>query len=128
MQLSIIVATLEGCTFEALDDAAAIDAMLEAAVAAGGFTLLHKHVHAFTPQGVTGAAVLSESHIAIHTWPEHGVLFVDIATCSGDEATRAAFSAICDRISHTKVNENSFGYRSPALPGVPRPMTPPFLQ
>ncbi len=46
-----------------------------------GATLLHLHVHAFSPQGVTGVASLAESHLALHTWPEHGYLAADVFTC-----------------------------------------------
>ncbi len=115
MQLSIIVATLEGCNFKDLDDPTFVEQLLKEAVLAGGFTLLHQHVHQFTPQGVTGAAVLSESHIALHTWPEEGVLFVDIATCSGDEATSAAFAKICELTPHKKVNRQELGYQGPKM-------------
>src|SRR5690349_7982292 len=46
-----------------------------------GATLLEEMIHPFTPQGVTGVAVISESHILIHTWPEHGYAAVDVFTC-----------------------------------------------
>ena len=113
MRLSIIVAALEGCSFEQIDDADRVDRALREAVAAGGFTLLHQHVHKFSPQGVTGAAVLSESHIALHSWPEDGVLFVDIATCSGTAATQAAFDAICANFDHTTIKRQDLGYQTP---------------
>jgi S-adenosylmethionine decarboxylase len=119
MQLSIIVATLEGCPFAAIDDPALIDRALTEAIAAGGFTLIHKHVHEFAPQGVTGAAVLAESHIAVHSWPEEGVLFVDLATCSGEAATNAAFERLCAIIPHTTVRRRDVGYRSPAHAAPP---------
>jgi len=113
MRLSIIVATLEGCDFERLNDPAAIEQALNESVAAGGFTMLHSYVHTFEPQGVTGAAVLSESHVALHTWPEHGVLFVDIATCSTAEATARAFDRICELFPHARVKREDIGYRGP---------------
>lgn len=112
MNLSIIVATLEGCSFDTIDDPEHIRRTLEEAVVAGGFTLLHSYVHEFEPQGVTGTVVLSESHIAVHSWPEDGVLFVDLATCSGDEATEAAFARICELIPHTRVCRQDVDYRS----------------
>lgn len=55
------------------------------AVDAIGATLLHLHVEQFQPQGVTGLAVLAESHFSVHSWPEHGYLAADIFTC-GDTA------------------------------------------
>jgi S-adenosylmethionine decarboxylase len=44
-------------------------------------TLLDIKTHSFSPQGVTGFALLAESHISIHTWPEHGYAAVDVFTC-----------------------------------------------
>jgi S-adenosylmethionine decarboxylase len=114
MNLSVIVATLEGCPPALIDDPAGIRRALHEAVAAGGFTLLHSHVHEFEPQGVTGTVVLSESHIAVHSWPEEGVLFLDLATCSGEEATEAAFARICQLIPHERVCRQDVGYRGAA--------------
>ncbi|EAX48733.1 S-adenosylmethionine decarboxylase related, partial [Thermosinus carboxydivorans Nor1] len=37
--------------------------------------------HKFSPQGVSGVVVISESHLAIHTWPELGYAAVDVFTC-----------------------------------------------
>lgn len=114
MNLSVVVATLEGCSFKDLNDPALVNAMLTQAVAAGRFTELHRHVHLFEPQGVTAAVVLSESHIAIHTWPEHGVLFVDIASCSGELASRAAFEAIARLVPHASVKRDNYAYETRA--------------
>lgn len=46
-----------------------------------GATLLHIHTHKFSPQGVSGVAVLSESHISVHTWPEIGYGAFDVFMC-----------------------------------------------
>jgi S-adenosylmethionine decarboxylase len=105
MQLSVIVATLEGCPFGSLNDAAFLESVIEGAAAAGRMTVLHRYVHRFSPQGITATLVLAESHIAIHSWPEHGLLFVDIATCSDPEATVAAFQAICTGVAHTSIQK-----------------------
>ena len=130
MHLSIIVATLEGCPFELLDDPEAIAQALHESVQAGGFTMLHDYVHQFAPQGVTGAAVLGESHVALHTWPEHGVLFVDIATCSGGEATERAFRRICELFPHESINRQDIGFRGPSevAPGESTILDPRVIQ
>lgn len=44
-------------------------------------TLLSLNVHPFSPIGVTGVAIVSESHVVIHTWPELGYAAVDVFTC-----------------------------------------------
>ncbi len=103
MDMAVIAATLYGCDVTQLDDPAYIEQTIQEAVRAGGFTLIHCYVHQFSPQGVTGSAVLAESHIALHSWPEYGTLFVDVATCSGMDRTRAAFDLICKRFAPSRI-------------------------
>lgn len=57
------------------------ESMVEA-VYASGATLLHIHLHHFTPNyGISGVAVLAESHMSVHTWPEKGFAAFDIFMC-----------------------------------------------
>ena len=59
-----------------------IEATLREAAAACGATVLHAHVHEFSSSGgVSGVAVLAESHISIHTWPELEFAAFDIFMC-----------------------------------------------
>ena len=58
-------------------------------VTACGATLLHIHTHKFSPQGVSGVAVLAESHISVHTWPEIGYGAFDVFMCGDAEPWRA---------------------------------------
>lgn len=46
-----------------------------------GATVLNNVFHQFCPQGVSGVVVIAESHLCIHTWPEHGYAAVDVFTC-----------------------------------------------
>jgi S-adenosylmethionine decarboxylase len=64
-----------------LDDIDLVDATLRRCVDAAGATLLHIHLHHFQPNGVSGVAVLAESHISIHTWPEAGYAALDVFMC-----------------------------------------------
>jgi len=48
-------------------------------------TLLSIKLHKFSPQGVSGVAVIAESHISIHTWPEHKYAALDIFVCGGKD-------------------------------------------
>lgn len=67
---------------ERLDDIDHIDETLRHCVGAAGATLLHIHLHHFEPNGgVSGVAVLAESHISIHSWPEARYAAVDIFMC-----------------------------------------------
>ena len=64
-----------------LDDIDHIEATLRRCVEASRATLLHLHLHGFEPNGVSGVAVLAESHISIHTWPHSGYAAVDVFMC-----------------------------------------------
>ena len=64
-----------------LDDIEHIEDTLRKCVAAAKATLLHIHLHHFQPNGVSGVAVLAESHISIHTWPEAGYAALDVFMC-----------------------------------------------
>jgi S-adenosylmethionine decarboxylase len=65
-----------------LDDLDHVEAALRACVDAAGATLLHIHLHHFEPNGgISGVAVLAESHISIHSWPENGYAALDVFMC-----------------------------------------------
>src|ERR1700752_466571 len=66
---------------EGLDDIDLIEATLRSCVTAARATLLHLHLHHFHPNGVSGVAVLAESHISIHTWPDAGYAALDVFMC-----------------------------------------------
>jgi len=74
-----IIAEFFGC--EELNNLKLVrDSLKEAALICGA-TILHTKFHKFSPQGLTGYILLAESHISIHTWPEHGYAAVDMFTC-----------------------------------------------
>jgi S-adenosylmethionine decarboxylase len=85
-----------------LNDIDHIEATLRRCVAASRATLLHIHLHHFQPNGVSGVAVLAESHISIHTWPEAGYAALDVFMCGSADPDKCvpvlkeAFSA--DRV------------------------------
>jgi S-adenosylmethionine decarboxylase len=74
-----LIVDLHGGT--GLNDIDLIEATLRQCVTAASATLLHIHLHHFQPSGVSGVAVLAESHISIHTWPEAGYAALDIFMC-----------------------------------------------
>jgi S-adenosylmethionine decarboxylase len=74
---------------ERLDDLAYVEKALRDCVAASGASLLHIHLHHFTLNGgVSGVAVLAESHISVHTWPECGYAAFDVFMCGDTEPHR----------------------------------------
>lgn len=72
-----------------LDDETRIQQAFRDCVEECGATLLHIHTHKFSPQGVSGVAVLAESHISVHTWPEIGYGALDVFMCGDAEPWRS---------------------------------------
>jgi S-adenosylmethionine decarboxylase len=78
---SHMLVELRECSPELLDNPAALKELLLEAVRRGGGTIVTDVFHTFNPHGVSGVIVIAESHVAIHTWPEHGYAAVDIFSC-----------------------------------------------
>lgn len=82
-----------------LDDPAFIAEVLTEAAQRARATLLDLKLHHFgAAKGVTGVALLAESHISIHTWPEHGLAAVDIFVCGADARPQAALDHLVARL------------------------------
>lgn len=79
-----------------LDDPDHVTRALRAAALAAGATVLRLEMHRFgSGGGVTGVAILAESHISIHTWPEHGYAAIDIFAC-GDTRPHDAIPVLVE--------------------------------
>lgn len=86
-----------------LDDLPAVEAALRRATEAAGATLLNIDLHHFTPNGgVSGVAVLAESHISIHTWPERAYAAIDIFMC-GDARPHEAIAVLRDAFAPARI-------------------------
>ena len=77
-----------------LDDLELMERAMREAVEVAKATLLHIHLHHFTPNsGISGVAVLAESHISVHTWPERQFAAFDIFMC-GDAKPELAVEVL----------------------------------
>ncbi len=79
-----LLAEFIGCKGMDLDSVQRIKEQMECAALEAGATIVQSVFHHFSPYGVSGVVVISESHLAIHTWPEYGYAAVDVFTC-GEE-------------------------------------------
>ena len=87
-----------------LDDLALMESAFREAVELSGATLLHIHLHHFTPNdGISGVAVLAESHISVHTWPERDYAAFDIFMC-GDASPERAVDVLERRFAPDRTN------------------------
>ena len=69
------------CDREVLNDESLIREILLEGVRRSRATVISYTFHTFSPHGVSGVIVIAESHVTIHTWPEHGYAAIDIFTC-----------------------------------------------
>jgi len=112
-----VIIELWGCS-DAINDSERVKTAMLDAVRAANATLLNIYVHTFSPQGVTGVAVLSESHLSIHTWPEHGYVAADVFTCGETTRPQAAADVLAEQFGaeHTVLHELERGVMPSARP------------
>jgi S-adenosylmethionine decarboxylase len=104
-----LIADIEGA--ERLDDLAYVEVVLREAAEAAHCQVVGTNLHHFGPgHGVTGIVVLAESHISIHTWPETGLVAVDIFVCGKHADAHAGLKVIAER----------FGGRIAFMQAIPR--------
>ncbi|MFV0288168.1 MAG: adenosylmethionine decarboxylase [Mycoplasmatales bacterium] len=69
------------CNEQILKDYKKVEYHLNEAAKLSGATIVNSVFHHFNPYGVSGAVIIQESHLTIHTWPEYQYAAVDIFTC-----------------------------------------------
>ncbi len=105
---------LYDCDSRKLDDEAFLRDAITTAAKRAGATLLNLITHRFEPQGVTGLALLAESHISIHTWPESGYAAVDVFTCGDHTMPERACQVLGDELGAAGRRLKSFRRETPA--------------
>ena len=84
------VAEASGCDASIIGKVETVEGILTRAAEVAGVTIWAISFHRFAPNGVSGVIVISESHLSVHTWPEHGYVALDIFTCGDDAKPEAA--------------------------------------
>ncbi|ARA98844.1 MULTISPECIES: adenosylmethionine decarboxylase [Geobacillus] len=85
-----VISELWGCDFDKLNDIDFIEKTFVDAALKSGAEIREVAFHKFAPQGVSGVVIISESHLTIHTFPEHGYASIDVYTCGHLDPTIAA--------------------------------------
>jgi S-adenosylmethionine decarboxylase len=101
------------CHSSRLDDEAFLRDTITTAAKRAGATLLNLITHRFEPQGVTGLALLAESHISIHTWPESGYAAVDVFTCGDHTMPERACEVLVQELGALRHKLTSFRRETP---------------
>jgi S-adenosylmethionine decarboxylase len=89
---------LNDCDNTLLNDINTIRNIMLTAAKEAGATILGESFHQFSPQGVSGVIIIAESHLSIHTWPEHGYAGADIFTCGTRVQPEKAAEVIIKRM------------------------------
>ncbi len=88
-----VIGELRGVDESLLTDEAFVRDALVRSVVEAGLTLFDVYVHR-RGEGVIGVAVIGESHVAVHTWPEHRVVTVEVSSCKDPESTWEVFALL----------------------------------
>lgn len=85
-----VISELWGCNLEKLNDMEKIEQIFVDAALKSGAEIREVAFHKFAPQGVSGVVIISESHLTIHSFPEHGYASIDVYTCGDLDPNIAA--------------------------------------
>jgi len=92
-----IIAELYGVPKELISYEREVRRIVEEVVREANLTKVASQYKQFEPYGVTGVVLISESHISLHTWPEHGLVNLDIFTCGDTRKTDRAFELFLEK-------------------------------
>jgi len=91
-----------GCPSEVIENNALIERFMNEAADYSGATIVESVFHHFNPYGVSGAVIIEESHLTIHTWPEYGFASVDVYTCGDSVNPWKAADYLSEKLQATK--------------------------
>jgi len=100
-----ILADLYGVNPDLIDRVEDVKHLLETTVKIANLTKISSHYYQFQPHGATGVILLAESHISIHTWPEHGLATVDVYTCGDPSKAYKAMDYIISTLEPVRVDK-----------------------
>ena len=94
---------LYGCSSELIDDEHLVKKILLELTDVVELTVVNSLIHHFSPIGVSGVIVIEESHIAVHTWPEHNYVAIDFFTCNQQYDITKGIEYLRDKFKAEKV-------------------------
>lgn len=97
-----ILVEFYNCDEKILNDVDKIEVYMNEAARVAKATIVQSVFHMFSPHGVSGAIIIMESHITIHTWPEYGYAAVDLFTCGDTIDPWTAFEYLQEKLKSKK--------------------------
>ncbi|MGI6574439.1 MAG: adenosylmethionine decarboxylase [bacterium] len=106
------------CASDVLNDLKEVERIMVNAALKAGAEVREVAFHKFSPQGVSGVVIISESHLSIHTWPENGYAAIDVFTCGDRVDPWDAYDYLqeelqANNVSATEVRRGIFTHRPP---------------
>lgn len=92
-----IIANLKNCQFDFLKEQTLLDLAINSCNESG-LTVVGHTSYTFSPQGFTFSVLLAESHLCLHTWPEHKAIALDIYTCNHSENNNIKTKFVYDKL------------------------------
>jgi len=91
-----LLVELYDCDPKMLNDCGLVEREMQRAAREAKATIVRSTFHMFSPFGVSGVVVIAESHLTIHTWPEHNYAAIDIFTCGSTVEPYKAYQVLKD--------------------------------
>ena len=110
------------CDVETLNNVEEISRLMLEAAREAKATILKSVFHPFFPHGLSGVVVIAESHLTIHTWPEHGYAAIDIFVCGETAEPQKACEYLAEKLGASQSQVLAFE-RGVGPLAPPRPMS-----
>jgi len=78
--------------------------IFEGAVKFAKLSKISSDYYQFRPEGASGIVLIAESHLSFHTWPEYGLVTLDIYTCGDPKQAELAYEYIKERLNPSRVD------------------------
>ena len=93
-----LLVDLYDCAADVLDNPSELEKILLDMASAAGFQVVSRVTHQFTHQGATLVLILSQSHLALHTWPEDRFAAADVYVCGATDQVACALEIVRERL------------------------------
>ncbi|GAA0483987.1 S-adenosylmethionine decarboxylase proenzyme [Salinibacillus aidingensis] len=100
-----VIAELWDCSIEKLNSLEFNEKMLVEAALIAGAEVREVTFHKFSPHGISGVVLISESHLTIHSFPEHGYASIDVYTCGERMQPKRAIQFITQSLEAKSVEK-----------------------
>jgi len=87
-----IILDLYGCNPDVMLHVPTVQSIMRSAAEEAQFTIVTEEYHQFEPHGVSGATIIQESHLCLHSWPEYKFVSIDIYYCGENDLVEQAIS------------------------------------